>query len=63
MLRSGILIADDHNLVAKVCKRLLETELDVVSIVKDGSALVRVTSELKPDVIVIDISKPVLNGP
>jgi DNA-binding NarL/FixJ family response regulator len=62
MCRSSILIADDHDLVAKLCKRLIETELDVVSIVKDGSALDRVTSELKPDVIIVDIATPALNG-
>jgi DNA-binding NarL/FixJ family response regulator len=60
--RSRILIADDHNLVAELCKRLLETEFDVVGVVSDGRALVRAASELKPDVIVVDIAMPVLNG-
>lgn len=60
--RSRILIADDHNLVAELCKRLLETEFDVVGIVSDGRALVRAASELKPDVIVVDIAMPILNG-
>src|SRR5271167_3548496 len=60
--RSRILIADDHNLVAELCKRLLETEFDVVGVVSDGRALVRAASELKPDVIVLDIAMPILNG-
>jgi DNA-binding NarL/FixJ family response regulator len=60
--RSRILIADDHNLVAELCKRLLETEFDVVGTVRDGRALVRTASELKPDVIVVDIAMPILNG-
>jgi DNA-binding NarL/FixJ family response regulator len=60
--RSRILIADDHNLVAELCKRLLETEFDVVGVVNDGRALVRAASELKPDVIVLDIAMPILNG-
>jgi DNA-binding NarL/FixJ family response regulator len=60
--RSRILIADDHNLVAELCKRLLETEFDVIGVVSDGRALVRAASELKPDVIVVDIAMPVLNG-
>jgi len=60
--RSRILIADDHNLVAELCKRLLETEFDVVGVVSDGRALVRTASELKPDVVVVDIAMPVLNG-
>ena len=60
--RSRILIADDHNLVAELCKRLLETEFDVVGVVSDGRALVRAAGELKPDVIVVDIAMPILNG-
>ena len=60
--RSRILIADDHNLVAELCKRLLETEFDVVGVVSDGRALLRSAIELKPDVIVLDIAMPVLNG-
>lgn len=62
MNRSRILIADDHNLVAELCKRLLETEFDVVGVVGDGRALVRVAGELRPDVVVIDIAMPILNG-
>ena len=60
--RSRILIADDHNLVAELCKRLLETEFDVVGIVGDGRALVRAAEQLRPDVVVIDIAMPILNG-
>src|SRR6266566_6315603 len=62
MKRARILIADDHNLVAELCKRLLETEFDVVGVVSDGRALVRAAGELKPDVIVLDIAMPILNG-
>jgi DNA-binding NarL/FixJ family response regulator len=60
--RPRILIADDHNLVAELCKRLLETEYDIVGIVSDGRALVRAAGELRPDVIVVDVAMPVLNG-
>jgi DNA-binding NarL/FixJ family response regulator len=60
--RSRILIADDHNLVAELCKRLLEPEFDVVGVVSDGRALVLAVSELRPDVIVVDIAMPILNG-
>jgi DNA-binding NarL/FixJ family response regulator len=62
MNRSRILIADDHTLVAELCKRLLEPEFDVIGMVSDGRELVRVAGELKPDVIVIDIAMPILNG-
>jgi DNA-binding NarL/FixJ family response regulator len=60
--RSRILIADDHNLIAELCKRLLETEFEVVGVVGDGRALLRAASELLPDVIVVDIAMPILNG-
>ncbi|HEX4922187.1 MAG TPA: response regulator transcription factor [Candidatus Bathyarchaeia archaeon] len=60
--RSRILLADDHNLVAELCKGLLEPEFDVVGVVCNGHDLVRAAGELKPDVIVLDIAMPVLNG-
>jgi DNA-binding NarL/FixJ family response regulator len=60
--RPRILIADDHTLVAELCKGLLEPEFDVVGIVSDGRALVHAAADLKPDVIVVDIAMPVLNG-
>jgi DNA-binding NarL/FixJ family response regulator len=60
--RSRVLIADDHTLIAELCKRLLETEFDVVGTVSDGRALVRAAIELKPDVVVVDVAMPILNG-
>jgi DNA-binding NarL/FixJ family response regulator len=60
--RSRILIADDHNLIAELCKRLLESEFDVVGTVSDGRALVRAAGELKPDVVIVDVAMPILNG-
>src|SRR6266567_1575264 len=60
--RSRILIADVHNLVAELCKRLLETEFDVIGVVSNGRALVRAAGGLRPDVVVLDIAMPVLNG-
>jgi DNA-binding NarL/FixJ family response regulator len=60
--RSRILIADDHALVADLCKKLLETEFDVVGTVYDGRALVRKAADLRPDVILVDIAMPILNG-
>jgi len=60
--RSRILIADDHNLVAELCKRLLETEFDVVGVISTGRALVCAAGELRPDVVVLDIAMPILNG-
>jgi DNA-binding NarL/FixJ family response regulator len=60
--RPRILIADDHALIAELCRNLLEKEFDVVGTVGDGRAMVRTASQLKPDVIIIDIGMPILNG-
>jgi len=60
--RARLLLADDHTLVAEACKKLLEPEYDVVAIVADGRALMRAAVELKPQVLVIDIAMPLLNG-
>jgi DNA-binding NarL/FixJ family response regulator len=60
--RARILIADDHNLIAELCKNLLEKDFDVVGVVNDSYALLRAAAELKPDVIVLDIAMPMLNG-
>jgi DNA-binding NarL/FixJ family response regulator len=57
-----ILIADDHRLVAEACKKLLEAEYEVVGTVSDGRALVRAAAELRPQLIIIDVAMPVLNG-
>ena len=57
-----ILIADDHRLLAEACKKMLEPEFEVVGIDTDGRALVRTAFELKPDVAIIDVSLPNLNG-
>jgi DNA-binding NarL/FixJ family response regulator len=60
--RPRILIADDHNLVADLCKQLLEPEFDVIGILASGADLVRAALQLKPDAILVDIAMPVLNG-
>jgi DNA-binding NarL/FixJ family response regulator len=56
------MIADDHSFVADACRRLLEPEFDVVATVGDGRALVRIAATLKPEVILVDIAMPLLNG-
>jgi DNA-binding NarL/FixJ family response regulator len=61
-IRSRILIADDHNMVTELFEQLLSDDFDVVGIVGDGLTLVRTAVELKPDLIVIDVAMPVLNG-
>lgn len=60
--RPRILIADDHTLVADAFKKLLAPEFDVVATVHDGRHLIGVAHKLQPDVILVDIGMPVLNG-
>ena len=62
MARARILLADDHKEIRDRAVRLLEPEFEVVGAVSDGNALVRVYAQLKPDVCIIDISMPYLNG-
>jgi DNA-binding NarL/FixJ family response regulator len=56
------LLADDHRLVVEACVTLLEPECQVVGIVTDGRALLPEAIALRPDVIVLDIGMPLLNG-
>ena len=60
--RPRIIIADDHAFMADACKKLLEPEHEVVATVGDGRALVRIAATLKPQVVIIDIGMPLLNG-
>jgi DNA-binding NarL/FixJ family response regulator len=62
MKRTKILIADDHCLVIDGLRGLLEPEYEVVGSVNDGRAVLPNVQNLKPDVIIIDISMPLLNG-
>ena len=62
MARARILLADDHKEIRDRAVRLLEPEFEVVGAVADGQALVHASAQLKPDVCVIDISMPQLNG-
>lgn len=60
--RTTVLLADDHTIVAEGIASLLEPEYHLVGRVYDGRELIRVAEELAPDVIVSDISMPLLNG-
>ena len=60
--RPRVLLADDHVLVAEALKSLLTPEFELVGIVEDGRALVSAAGELRPDVIVADVTMPHLNG-
>ena len=60
--RTRVLIADDHSIVAEGICSLLEKTYDVIGVVHDGRQLLAEASRLKPDVIVLDIGMPLLNG-
>jgi len=62
MKRTTILIADDHKMFAEGLASLLEEEFELVGIVENGKALIEAATRLEPEVIVVDISMPILNG-
>jgi DNA-binding NarL/FixJ family response regulator len=57
-----VLLADDHVLVAEGIQKLLEPMFELVGIVADGRSLVAAANKLQPDIAVVDISLPLLNG-
>ncbi len=62
MTRARILVADDHRIVAEGLRGLLEPEFELTEIVQDGRALIEAHDRLRPDVVVADVTMPLLNG-
>jgi DNA-binding NarL/FixJ family response regulator len=62
MAKPRILLADDHALLLGAFEKLLEADFEIVGQATDGRALVAAAESLKPDVVVLDISMPLLNG-
>ena len=60
--RPRVLIAEDHQGMAKAVSRLLSLDCEVVATVADGSAVVEAVQRLQPDVIVVDLHLPNVNG-
>jgi len=62
MSRPRVLIADDHRMLADALKGVLGSRCEVVATVSDGRALLEEAARLQPDVVVLDIVMPRLNG-
>jgi len=62
MKRSRILLADDHMLILEGLRKILEPRHEVVGAVSDGRSLVDAALRLKPDLIVVDVTMPLLSG-
>ena len=60
--RCSVLIADDELLLADALKRTLEPEYRVIAIVGDGAAAIVAAEEQQPDIVLLDISMPVIDG-
>ncbi len=62
MSRPRVVLADDHRVVAEGLRGLLEERFDVVAVVGDGQALLAAARALAPDVVVVDVSMPLVSG-
>jgi DNA-binding NarL/FixJ family response regulator len=62
MRRPRVLLADDHRLLREAFAQMLAADCDVVGAVGDGRALLAAAPELRPDIVVLDIAMPLLNG-
>ena len=62
MDRARVLLADDHNALLHKVGRLLDGEFDVIGKVRDGQALLDAAEWLRPDLLIVDISMPIMGG-
>ncbi len=61
-MKSRILLADDHPLFTQALKLMLDERYEVVDIVTDGKALIAASQKHKPDLIITDVTMPLMNG-
>jgi len=63
MNRWRLLLADDHDIVVEGLRRVLDQpDLEIVGVVNNGRSLLRAAQEIQPDIIVTDVTMPLLNG-
>jgi DNA-binding NarL/FixJ family response regulator len=60
--RPRVVVADDHQMLVDALKRVLEPRCEVVGTVSDGRELLKAVAKLQPDIVVLDIAMPQLNG-
>jgi DNA-binding NarL/FixJ family response regulator len=60
--RPRVLLADDHTMLLDAFRRLLEPQCEIVGTAGDGRALLDIAANTQPEIIVLDISMPRLNG-
>jgi DNA-binding NarL/FixJ family response regulator len=61
-MRTRLLLADDHTVLLEGLRMMLEPEFELAGVAEDGQALLAAAASLKPDLILLDISMPMLNG-
>jgi DNA-binding NarL/FixJ family response regulator len=57
-----LVLADDHTILVEAFRKLLEPHCEIVATVSDGRALLETAGQLNPDVVVVDIGMPLMNG-
>lgn len=62
MKKARIILADDHTILLDALKNLVEPEFEVVALCSDGRDLIKAAAELNPNVVVLDIGMPTMNG-
>jgi len=62
MIPPRVLLADDHTILVEAFRKLLEPHCTIAGTVSDGRALLELAPQIKPDVVVVDIGMPLMNG-
>jgi DNA-binding NarL/FixJ family response regulator len=62
MTKPRVILADDHRMVTEGLRSIIETAFDLVEMVEDGKTLLEAVQRQRPDLVVLDVSMPVLNG-
>ena len=61
-MKVRLLLGDDHALILDGIRAALQAQYEIVGLARDGRALVQAAEKLKPEIVILDISMPLLNG-